>query len=667
MNCKKIITTALFVCLLIWSVSISGNCQALSTRIANYNMKVKLDPVEKIVDGTMILEWKNPSQDTIRELRFHMYLNAFKNNRSTFWKESGGQLRGKGVDTKDPKVWGWVDILSLKTLEGIDLTNSIQFVQPDDDNADDQTVAEVKLENPVLPGGNLTLNIEFRSKLPKIFARSGFSDNYFLVAQWFPKIGVYEQAGMRYAEKGQWNCHQYHANSEFYANFGVYHVEVTVPEKFVVGATGKRISEKPVEDGLKQVTYLAEDVVDFAWTTSPRFIVAEDKWEDVDIKVYLQPEHEQLAFRHTESVKAALDYFKEHLGPYPYSTVSVVDPPFRGLGSAGMEYPTFFTAGSLWGLPDELRLTEMVTIHEFGHTYFMGILATNEFEEAWMDEGMNTYFESRIMDHSYGEGTSYVGFKKFHFDDKENQRLSYTRSSYPKIAESTRPAWKFEHGGYGLMSYQKPATMFTTLERLVGEETNEEIWKTYFKKWKFKHPSGKDFIRVVNEVVTKNHGTRFGKNMDWYFDQFLYGSEVCDYKLLRIRNNELTPPKGIDDSGDNKLIYKKTEYENIIYKSSVVIHRLGEAVIPQEVLIHFEDGEEITETWDGKSRTKEFFYEKPEKIIWAKIDPENKIMLDINLQNNSRAVEPQKTVFNKYLIKFIFLMQNLLQDFAIFI
>ena len=248
MNSKKIITPILFVCLLLWSVSFPGNSQALSSRIANYDMKVKLDPVEKIVDGTMTLEWKNPSQDTIRELRFHMYLNAFKNNRSTFWKESGGQLRGQSVDTKDPKIWGWVDILSLKTLEGNDLTNSIQFVQPDDDNSDDQTVAAVKLENPVLPGGSLTLNIEFRSKLPKIFARTGFSDNYFLIGQWFPKIGVYEPAGMRYAEKGQWNCHQFHANSEFYANFGVYRVEITVPEKFVVGATGKRISEKTIEN-----------------------------------------------------------------------------------------------------------------------------------------------------------------------------------------------------------------------------------------------------------------------------------------------------------------------------------------------------------------------------------------------------------------------------------
>ncbi|MCK4631245.1 MAG: M1 family metallopeptidase, partial [Bacteroidales bacterium] len=515
MNCKKIITTALFTCLLILSVSFSGNSQALSSRIANYDMKVKLDPVEKIIDGTMTFEWKNPSQDTIRELHFHMYLNAFKNNRSTFWKESGGRLRGKGVDTKDPMVWGWVDILSLKTLEGNDLTNSIQFIQPDDDNADDQTVAAVKLKNPVLPGESLTLNIEFRSKLPKIFARTGFSDNYFLVAQWFPKIGVYEPAGMRYAEKGQWNCHQFHAHSEFYANFGVYRVEITLPEEFVVGATGKRISEKTVEDGLKQVTYLAEDVVDFAWTASPRFFVVEDKWKDVDIKVYLQPEHEQLASQHIISLKAALEYFDAHLGSYPYSTISVVDPPFRGMGSAGMEYPTFITAGSFWGLPDELRVTEMVTIHEFGHNYFMGILATNEFEEAWMDEGMNTYFESRIMDHAYGEGTSFVGFKKFHFGDKEYHRLSYTRLSYPKIAESTRPSWKFEHGGYGSMSYNKPATMFTTLERLVGEKTNEEIWKTYFEKWKFKHPSGRDFINVVNEVVIKNHGTRFGENMNW--------------------------------------------------------------------------------------------------------------------------------------------------------
>lgn len=640
--------------------------QALSSRIANYKISVKLDPEEKILDGKMTLYWKNPSRDTIRELQFHMYLNAFKNTESTFWQESGGQLRGMKVKASDPMVWGWVDILRMEDKNGEDLTSGIKFIQPDDDNENDQTVISVPLVNPVEPEDSIELNIVFRSKLPRIFARTGYSDEYFLAGQWFPKIGVYEPKGMRYAEEGQWNCHQFHANSEFYANFGVYEVEITLPERFTVGATGVLKSKTDNTDGTKTLLYIAEDVVDFAWTASPVFQVVEDQWQDVKIMVYLQPEHLSQADRHTESVKAALNYFDKNLGKYPYSTITIVDPPLSGMGSSGMEYPTFITAGCIWGMPEGMRFTEMVTIHEFGHNYFMGLLATNEFEEAWMDEGFTSYFEARIMNFTYGDKTSFVDFNGFHLGDFEYQRLGYTSMNNPKVAEVFRNAWEFQHGGYGSLSYAKSATWLLTLDRLIGRPTMDEILKTYFERWKFKHPCGQDFIDIVNEIVRKNHGTQFGDSMDWFFDQVLYGSDVCDYKLARIRNKKLKPPEGIHEVGGNKMTYKSIEYENIIYESKVIIHRLAEVVMPVEVLIHFDNGAEILEKWDGKSRTKEFAYERPEKIVWAQIDPEKKIMIDINFHNNSRTTKPKRAVIWKYTLKFLFLLQNAMQSFAIF-
>jgi hypothetical protein len=648
-----------FICIPVFS-------QALSTRIANYKMSVKLDTEEKIINGEMTLHWKNPSKDTIRELQFHMYLNAFKNTESTFWKESGGQLRGMRVKASDPKVWGWVDILKMEEKNGEDLTSNIRFIQPDDDNEKDQTVISVPLQNPVEPEGSVELYISFMSKLPRIFARTGYSDDYFLVGQWFPKIGVYEPKGMRYAEEGQWNCHQFHAHSEFYANFGVYEVEITLPERFIVGATGILKSETINDNNTKTLLYVAEDVVDFAWTASPVFQVVEDQWKDVKIMVYLQPEHLSQADRHTQSVKAALSYFDEHLGKYPYSTITIVDPPFRGMGSSGMEYPTFITAGCLWGIPEGMRFTEMVIIHEFGHNYFMGLLATNEFEEAWMDEGFNTYFEARIMDFTYGDKTSYVDFKRFHFGDFENQRLGYSTMNNPKVAEVFRNSWEFKHGGYSTLSYYKSAIWLLTLDRLVGRQTMDEILKTYFERWKFKHPCGQDFIDIVNEIVRKNHGTLFGDSMDWFFNQVLYGSDVCDYKLARIRNIKIKPPEGIHEVSGNKMTYKSIEYENIIYETKVIIHRLGEVIMPVEVLIHFDNDEEILEKWDGKSRTKEFAYERPEKIVWAQIDPENKIIIDINFHNNSLTTKPEKAVIWKYALKFLFWVQNAMQTFAIF-
>ena len=155
----------------------------LSNRIANYDMNVKLNPEKKLVTGEETLYWKNTSKDKISELEFHLYLNAFKNTNSTFIKESGGQLRGDRFNTSSKLNWGWIDVLSMKVKNGEDLTSKIKYIHPDDNNADDETVISVPLNRPVLPGKEITLNIKFESKLPKVFARSGFSDNFFMVAQ----------------------------------------------------------------------------------------------------------------------------------------------------------------------------------------------------------------------------------------------------------------------------------------------------------------------------------------------------------------------------------------------------------------------------------------------------------------------------------------------------
>ncbi len=380
--------------------------------------------------------------------------------------------------------------------------------------------------------------------------------------------------------------------------------------------------------------------------------------------VYLQPDHAYLADRHIKSVKEALEYFDEHLGKYPYSTITVVDPPITASGAGGMEYPTFITSGSVWGLPDEISLIEMVTIHEFGHNYFMGLLATNKFEEAWMDEGFNTYFEGRIMDHYYGEKTSFIGFENYHFGNGEMQRIGYTTMPNPKIAEVYRTAWGYPQGGYSLMSYNKTTTWMRTLQGLVGDDTMDEIMKTYFKRWKFKHPCANDFIAIVNEVVKKRHGDEFGENMNWFFDEVLYVSDVCDYKLASIKTKQIRPPKGI--LNDMVSEPDTTAGGEKLYNSKVIVYRLGDVVMPEEILVHFDNGDEVLEKWDGRSRTKEFSYERPEKVVWAKIDPDNKILVDINLMNNGKTFEPKKSVAFKYMVRFLFILQNILQTLVLF-
>ena len=214
---------------------------AHATAVADYDIDVRLDAEAKTLEGRERILWRNPSNDSVSELWFHLYLNAFRNSESTFVRESGGQLRG---DKMPADGWGWTDVTSLKLKDGKDLLPSLRFEHPDDDNDRDRTVARVVLPEPVAPGGSVTLDLAWKAKLPRVFARTGFVRDYFLVGQWFPKLGVYEPAGLRGRAAGGWNCHQFHANSEFYADFGHYRVAITLPARFVVGATGTRTEKR---------------------------------------------------------------------------------------------------------------------------------------------------------------------------------------------------------------------------------------------------------------------------------------------------------------------------------------------------------------------------------------------------------------------------------------
>lgn len=656
---KKHQLISMFAILFLWNLLSTAQIifqKPLSQRVVSYDIKVKLNTDSKVIDGTEILTWKNPSKETVKDLQFHLYLNAFKNSKSTFMKESGGHLRGMGFDESLEENWGYIDILSMKRIGGEDLTSKIKFIHPDDNNTDDQTVIDVMLSNAVKPGEEIKLEINFKSKLPRIYARTGFAGDYFLVGQWFPKIGVYEYPGIRYAEKGQWNCHQFHANSEFYADFGVFDVHITLPSEFVVGAVGTLQSKVVNKDGTSTYYYRAEDLIDFAWTASPKFKVVTDKWRDVNIKIMMQPEHFNQTGRYLKALKATLEYFDSHLGKYPYYTITVVDPPFNGIGSGGMEYPTFITAGTIWKMPEGIKLPEQVVVHEFGHNYFMGMLASNEFEEAFLDEGFNQYFETRIMDDTYGLATGSVNIAGFKVGDFEMSRFSYSGMKNPKLAEIYRKSWEYTEGGYGGFTYMKTAVMLKTLEGLLGMNTMNEIMKIYFERWKFKHPCVKDFIAIVNEVTLRDHGRKFGDNMNWFFDQVLYGNDVCDYSVASISNTDAENDFGVFDKEGKKTFVKSSSMNK--NKSSVVIYRKGEVKLPVEVLITFADGKKIVEKWDGRSRTKKFEYETKSKIVTAQLDPFNKIPLDVNVINNSLTTEPETGVFKKYSVKFLHWIQN---------
>ncbi len=640
---------------------------AQANNIANYDLTARLDPVKKTVEGHETLRWTNISTEPVAELQFHLYMNAFRNEKSTFMKESGGQLRG---DRSHNDSWGWIDVKSLRT-GGADLTKSIQFIAPDDGNADDRTVIRVPLPKPLGPGQEIALDIDFHTQLPHVFARTGYHGDFFLVGQWFPKIGVFETPAQRYATKAQWNCHQFHATTEFYADFGRYTAKLTVPSNYVVGATGEGV---PIQRTERETTYqfMQANVHDFAWTAQPtfrrhqrmfrasewvsdreldatakRFGIARDeaRLSDVNMILLLQPEHDSQADRHFRAVANAIKYFGLWYGRYPHHTITVVDPPHGGGGAGGMEYPTFITAGTSWidtpgnGEPEE------VVVHEFGHQFWQGMVATNEFEEAWMDEGFNTYSTGKVMDVAYGARTlplRIMGIPlQFIMPTGVLKSDAIDRAGYltgPKIDSLARMAWQYQNTqSYFVNSYARPGVMLRSLENLLGEDTMARAMRAYQQRWRWRHPAAPDFFRAVNEAS--------GRDMTWFFDQFVNGSNVLDYRIAEASSDTVDTARGefngrtvtAKDAGKTDRDLKKAKKQ--MYETKVTVRREGEAITPVDIRFDFEKGVVERRQWNGQYRWMKYTFTKPQKLTQVQLDPDRKMLLDANFTNNSYTLD----------------------------
>jgi hypothetical protein len=658
---RRIVTAALVVA---FGLCGGGTARALDAprKIVDYDIKVALDPEKKLFDGRETLRWTNPADVPVGELKFHLYWNAFRNNLSTFMKESGGQLRGDKADLSDG--WGFIDVTSM-AWDGRDLTSGFRFESPDDGNPDDRTVLSVPLPRPVAPGETISLDIAWKAKAPKVFARSGYVRDFFFVGQWYPKIGVLEPKGRRRRAESSWNCHQHHANSEFYADWGDYRVEITLPEKFVVASAGALANETRT-GGKKTLTYVQKQIHDFAWTTDPRYVVRESVFDPatdvpkeeierasrilgrppdelmkgfhpVKLSFYMQPDHLSQWTRYEDAQKWALAWFGLWAFPYPYAQVSVIDPPEDGLGSGGMEYQTLYTAGTFkwlarWPLTG-LRAQEGVVVHEFGHGYWYGLLASNEFEESWMDEGINSFTEAVMMDRRY----RYVAEFPFGvgFTDENTQRTIVAAPDFDPIV--TR-AWQYSTtGSYGRNSYPRAATVVEQIRRLAGEETFWRAFRRYAERWRFDHPTSEDFLDEMRTLGLPNFEPLARKTF--------YGTGEVDFRVLRADSERRDGFTGFDETGKNvnfepgkKRKEPKEKDDTRPYETIVVVARAGDLPLPVDVLLTFENGETYRTTWDGTTKWLRLKTTYASRLAQVALDPDGKIILDRDPFNNVRNV-----------------------------
>ncbi|WP_342410313.1 M1 family metallopeptidase [Paenibacillus sp. FSL R10-2778] len=594
--------------------------EALSQRVVEYHIDVQLVPDTETLKASETVTWTHPGVKPVSDLYFHMYPNAFASSDTTFMKESGGTLRG---DSMPENGFGNMTLTDLRTTEGTSLMQRVQYVQPDDGNINDKTLLKVHLPQPVNGGESVTLKLQYEVQLPKIFARMGASGNFVMAGQWFPKLSVYEPKGTRGVKEEGWDLHQYHGTSEFYSDFGIFNVTISVPSNYTVAATGFPVKNAKLKQDQKIYQFYADDVHDFAWAASPDFTVAEEAFSTpevpgVRIKVYLDPLHKDLQERYLQAAKAALTYFSKWYGPYPYSTLSIIVPPKEGNGAGGMEYPTLITAfGAADSSPD--TSLERTVIHEIGHQYFYGMVASNEFEEAWLDESFTSYAEDRLMEQEYGI--------------KSNLPLQASLVTIPEPLNLE--TWKYAGAdSYSRNVYIRGKLVLKDIERQVGTKAMNNIMSSYARKFRFQHPATADFQKVV-EKVTK-------KSWQAYFDDYIYGDGAPDFSVDTITFKK-------NNSGDAQS-----------YESLVKISNKGSHYVDVPVKFTFADSSSVQRVWNGEGAETTFQLLSDKPLLSAEIDPEHSILLESKHLNNFRLAEIEHKTLSRWTLSVTKLLETVL-------
>ena len=679
----------------------SPNGQPLSTRVTAYTIEAKLDTDKKSLDATETITYKNLTGQPLNTFPFHLYLNAFR-PESTFTREThfNGGIRDNESDNSYPdEKRGSITISHIDADTFGDLTPTLHFIAPDDNNLDDHTVAEITLPHALAPNDSITFHIAFHDQFPLSVARNGYKRDFIMGGQWYPKPGVFWH--------GAWNCHQYHATTEFFSDFGTFNVRLTLPRRYIVGASGVPTGELIDASGNKTVSFYGEDIGDFAFAASPNFTVTDgiflSSLGPVQIHVLALRAHPRAGPRYLDIIQKTMQQFDRRYGPYPYKIVTVIDPE-PGSEMGGMEYPTLFTGDTSWFEPT--YITEITAMHEFGHQYWYGMVATNEFQEAWLDEGINSYTEVKVLDAILGRNTSILDRSFANAGDYESQRLEYLFA--PDYDPVTRWAFKFrDSGSYGGVTYGKTATLLQTLEGLIGRDTMDEAMRTWFMRFRFTHPTTEDFLRTIEEVAIKNGKalpttTSTQRNLTQRESEpssHSLGSMAGDQQLFFVPNANggntgpesaipfaqpqpfpTTPPLTPTGQPDfatvpatnstlrpffNQAVYgtqildytvdsissnpvqwwlpeptNEKDRKNLQYLTTVILHRKGDFVLPVTVEIVFEDGTRQREYWDGVDRWTSFTYTRNTKIRSAEIDPDHIVLLDKDLFNNSSTVDP---------------------------
>ena len=467
--------------------------------------------------------YTNNSPDTLKYIYIHLWPNAYKNDHTPFAKQLD-QNGNTAFYYSKPEDKGDIDSLQF-TIDGTSVDHYSTEDAPD--------IARIDLLTPLYPHQKIKIATPFKVKIPTVFSRMGHTGQAYFISQWFPKPAVYDRKG--------WHPISYLDQGEFYSNYGSYDVNITLPANYIVMASGNCLDEKenswldelakkplpadtlykqgsvPSDVAMKTLHYHEDRIHDFAWFADKRWVVRKDTVyspgnnELVTAWTAFLPVHQKQWVKATDYLKETVKHYGKWVGPYTYKTIKAVEGDMHAGG--GMEYPTVTVI-------DRTAVSSLksVVVHEAGHNWFYGMLGTNERDHAWMDEGMNTFYEQKttrdITQQTQSKGVG-IGIDESliyyaQADTHNDQAIEQTSANFTKI-------------NYGLDVYYKTALMMNWLEQYMGKDNFEAGMHDYYNTWHHNHPYPEDFKACMQKHATKS--------IDWFFDAGLTTDRKIDFVI----------------------------------------------------------------------------------------------------------------------------------------
>ncbi|MBL7827590.1 MAG: M1 family metallopeptidase [Saprospiraceae bacterium] len=584
----------------------------------DYQMYIDVDAAKHQYKGNMKLEYTNNSPDVLPKAFFHLYFNAFQPGsmmdiRNQTLEDSDPRV-GKRISKLNPEEYGWIKVKSLK-MNG----KQLRFVE-------NETILEVTLNEPILPGAIVEFDMEWDAQVPLQIRRNGRDNREgieFSMAQWYPKLCEYDYQG--------WHANPY-VGREFYGVWGDYDVKIAIDKSYVVAAGGYIQNPQEVGHGYESSgttpSRLAGDklvwhfktpnVHDFAWAADPDYTHTTLRADDGSLMRFFWQKgkgYDDQWEKLPAIMNRARSIMNERFGKYPYAEYAFIQA-----GDGGMEYPlaTLITGNR------PLNSLVGVAVHEQLHSWYQMLLGTNESLYAWMDEGFTSYAETIVEDELARAGL-------LPGKQPEPNPFEGTYDTYVRLATSGKEEPLSTHAdhfntnfAYGIAAYVKGAVFMHQLEYVIGKDALQHGLHTYYKTWRFKHPNVNDLIRVFEKES--------GLELDWYKEDWVNTLNTIDYAVKSV------------DEGDGK-------------KTRVTIQRIGRMAMPLDVVVTYNNGDKevfyaplesmrgekpaedkttVTLLPDHRWVDPEMTFEIPskmKKIAKIEIDPTGR-MADIDRENN---------------------------------